>query len=435
MQAEIQRNTNSSIRRCLLAGGTVASLMLFGIGGWATTTELAGAVIAPGLLIVESNVKKVQHPTGGVIGDLRVRDGTAVSVGDIVVRLDETIARSNLFVLVKSMDELSARQARLMAEQEGRDSVSFSHELLTRSNDPSVIELLKGEKHLFELRRAARIGQQAQLTERTKQLREQIQGLSEQVGAKKREIDLIEEELKGVRGLWKQNLVPITRITALERDAARLEGERGALISTIAQTKGRIVETELQIIQIEQDLRSEVGKDLAEIRGKLSELLEKRVAAEDQLSRIDIRAPQDGIVHQLAVHTIGGVISPGEPIMLIIPRADALTVEARISPKDIDQIRMGQRAILRFSAFNQSTTPELNGEVRVISADISVDQKSGASFYTVRITPPKAELTRLNLKLVPGMPVECFIQTGGRTVLSYLTKPVEDQIMRSWREK
>jgi HlyD family secretion protein len=334
------------------------------------------------------------------------------------------------------MDELSARQARLMAEQEGRDSVSFSDELLTRSNDPSVIELIKGEKHLFELRRAARTGQQAQLTERTKQLSEQIQGLSEQVAAKKREIDLIEQELKGVRALWKQNLVPITRITALERDAARLEGERGALISTIAQTKGRIVETELQIIQIEQDLRSEVGKDLAEIRGKLSELLEKRVAAEDQLGRIDIRAPQDGIVHQLAVHTIGGVISPGEPIMLIIPRADALTVEARISPNDIDQIRVGQRAILRFSAFNQSTTPELNGEVRVISADISVDQKSGASFYTVRVTPPEAELARFNgLKLVPGMPVECFIQTGGRTVLSYLTKPIEDHIMRSWREK
>jgi HlyD family secretion protein len=192
----------------------------------------------------------------------------------------------------------------------------------------------------------------------------------------------------------------------------------------------------LQIIQIDQDLRTEVGKDLAEIRGKLSELVEKRVAAEDQLKRTDIRAPQDGLVHQLAVHTVGGVINPGEPIMLVVPRADTLTVEAKIAPQDIDQVRLGQRAVLRFSAFNQRTTPEINGEVSLVSADITQEAKSGASFYTVRIAPPSSELARLDgLKLVPGMPVESFIQTGERTVISYLTKPLADQITRAWREK
>ncbi len=266
---------------------------------------------------------------------------------------------------------------------------------------------------------------------------EQIQGMADQLAAKRREIALIGEELTGVRELWRKNLVPIARVTSLERDAARLEGERGSLISTMAQTKAKITETELQILQIDQDLRTEVGKELAEIRGKLAELVEKRVAAEDQLKRVDIRAPQDGVVHQLAIHTIGGVITPnGEPLMLIVPKADALTVEAKIAPQDIDQIRTGQKAVLRFSAFNQRTTPQLTGEVSFVSADITQDQKTGNSFYTVRIGLTEAELTRLGgLRLVPGMPVESFIQTGERTVISYLTKPLHDQLVKAWREK
>ena len=176
--------------------------------------------------------------------------------------------------------------------------------------DPDVARLIAGEQKLFETRRSARQGQKAQLKERIGQLQEQIQGLNDQIAAKQREIVLIGEELKGVRELWRKNLVQLTRVTALERDAARLEGERGSLVSTIAQTKGKITETELQILQIDQDLRTEVGKDLAEIRGKVSELVEKRVAAEDQLKRVDIRAPQDGTVHQLSVHTVGGVVTP-----------------------------------------------------------------------------------------------------------------------------
>jgi HlyD family secretion protein len=206
--------------------------------------------------------------------------------------------------------------------------------------------------------------------------------------------------------------------------------------STIAQSKGKIAETELQILQIEQDMRSEVGKDLADIRGKLSELAEKRTTAEDQLSRTEIRAPQDGIVHQLAAHTVGGYIAQGEPIMLIVPKADALTVEAKIAPQDIDQVRLGQNAVLRFSAFNQQTTPELNGEVSLVSADITQDQKTGASFYTVRIATRNDELARLaGLKLMPGMPVESLIQTGSRTAISYLTKPLVDQLTKAWKEK
>jgi HlyD family secretion protein len=433
----MHQKTGRSMRRALLGGTVVASLLAFGIGGWAATTEIAGAVVAPGSLVVDTNVKKVQHPTGGVIGELRVRDGDHVKAGDVVVRLDDTQTRANLAIITKSLDELAARQARDEAERDGAKKVVFPPELLARLHDPEVARVVEGERKLFEIRRSAREGQVAQLRERIAQLREQIQGPADQVGAKKREIELIGQELKGVRELWQKNLVQITRVTALERDAARLEGERGSLVSTIAQTKGKITETELQILQIEQDLRTEVGKDLAEIRGKTAELVEKKVAAEDQLKRVDIRAPQDGMVHQLAVHTVGGVITPqGEPIMLIVPEADALTVEARIQPQDIDQVRVGQKAVLRFSAFNQRTTPELNGAVSRVSADVSQDQKTGATYYTIRIAVSEAELARLGgLKLVPGMPVESFIQTGERTVISYLTKPLHDQIMKAWREK
>ena len=428
--------TERALRKALLGGATVASLLAFGIGGWAAPTELSGAVIAPGMLVMDSSVKKIQHPSGGVVGDLRVREGSEVRAGDILVRLDETVTRANLAVITKSMDELTARQARLKAEQDGRESVGFPADLTGRMGEETIADLVSEETRLFELRRTARQGQKDQLRERIAQLREQIQGMADQVSAKQRELALIAEELKGVRELWRQHLVQIARVTALERDTARLEGERGSLVSAMAQAKGKVTETELQILQIEQDLRTEVGKELAEIRGKLAELAEKRVAAEDQLRRVDIRAPQDGVVHQLAVHTVGGVINAGEQLMLVVPKADTLTVEARIAPHDIDQVRIGHRAILRFSAFNLRTTPELKGEVTMVSADITEDAKTGASYYTVRITPPAQELARLKgLKLVPGMPVESFIQTGERTVISYLTKPLQDQILKAWREK
>jgi HlyD family secretion protein len=215
-----------------------------------------------------------------------------------------------------------------------------------------------------------------------------------------------------------------------------LQGEKGSLVSGVAQVKGRITETRLAIAQIDQDMRSEVGRELADIRRQLSELREKRVAAEDQLRRVEIRSPQDGKVHQLTVHTVGGVISPSEAIMLIVPERDALQVEARIAPNTIDQIQIGQRAVLRFSAFDHRTTPELQGEVSRVSADTVVDQKTGVSFYTVRIALSDAEIKRLKgLTLIPGMPVEAFVQTGERTVISYLVKPLSDQVARAWRER
>ena len=427
---------HQSINQHIVAGIVVVLVLAGGVGGWAATTELSGALIAQGSIVVDSNVKKVQHPTGGVVGELNVRDGDHVTTGQVVVRLDDTITRANLAIVTKGLDEFAARKARLDAERDGAEAINFPAEMLARSNEPTVTNAVTNERKLFELRRTARAGQKSQLKQRILQLREEIGGLTAQQEAKSREITLIGTELEGVRDLWKKNLVPITRLTALERDGARIEGERAQLIASVAQAKGKIVETELQIIQIDQDLSSEVAKDMREVDGKIGEFVERKVTAEDQLKRIDIRAPQDGTVLQSTVHTVGGVITAGDPIMLIVPGADNLIVEAKFNPQDVDQLQLGQPAMLRFSAFNQRTTPEITGTVTRISADTTTDQRTGQSYYVVRIGMSTKELARLgDVKLIPGMPVEAFVQTGERTVFSYLVKPLRDQLVRAFREK
>ncbi len=427
-----------SIRRHLLFGTAAVIFLVAGVGGWAATTELSGAVIAAGTLVVDTNVKKVQHPTGGVVGELRVRDGDRVKTGDVLLRLDETVTRANLAIVTKNLDEFAARQARDEAERDGIAAIAFPPDLLARAgSDRDVERLLAGETRLFETRRATRDGQRAQLRERVQQLRQQIEGLTQQAAAKQSEIDLIQPELEGVRDLWRKGLVQINRVTSLQRDGTRLEGERGQLVAATAEARGKIAETELQILQIDQEMRTEVGKELADIRGKTSEYVERKVSAEDQLKRIDIRAPQDGVVYQMSVHTVGGVITAGgEPIMLIVPEADALRVEARIQPQEVDQMYVGQRAVVRFTSFNQRTTPELNGQVSLVAPDVSQDQRTQSAFYTVHIRITPQELERLGaVKLVPGMPVETFVQTSPRTVMSYLVRPLQDQLMRAFREK
>jgi HlyD family secretion protein len=386
--------------------------------------------------VVDTNVKKVQHPTGGIVGELRVRDGDRVHAGDIVVRLDETVTRANLAIVTKGLDELMARKARLESERDGWETIVFPAQLVAGASDPDRAAAMDSERKLFNLRKTARSGQKAQLSERVAQLGEEITGLAAQQNSKTKEIALLERELAGVRDLWKQNLVQLSRLTALEREAARLDGERGQLIASAAQAKGKIAETALQILQIDQDLASEVAKELREVDGKIGEFVERKVTAEDQLKRIDIRAPQDGSVFQLAVHTVGGVITAGDPIMLIVPEADNLSVEVKVNPQDIDQLQLNQKAILRFSAFNARTTPEIEGTVTRISADTSTDQRTGVSYYTIRIAMPAEQIERLgNVKLLPGMPVEAFVQTGDRTMWSYLMKPLHDQVMRAFREK
>jgi HlyD family secretion protein len=429
-------SARSSISRHVAVGCVVVAFLAVGLGGWASTAEISGALIAPGSVVVDSNVKKVQHPTGGVVGEVRVRDGDRVKAGDILVRLDETVTRANLAIVTKGLTELYARKARLAAERDGADTVATPKELAGETGDPDVQDALASERKLFDLRRTARLGQKQQLRQRITQLQEEIRGLEAQQDAKTKEMQLIEQELGGMRELWKKNLIPLDKLTALEREEARLQGERGQLIASAAQAKGKIAETELQILQVDQDLSSDVAKELRETEGKIGEYVERKVAAEDQLKRTDIRAPQDGVVFQSTANTVGGVIAAGDPIMLIVPEADNLQVEVKVDPKDIDKVQFGQPVLLRFSAFNIRTTPEINGTVARVGADTSTDQRTGQTYYLVRIAMTPEEIARLgSVKLTPGMPVEAFIQTGQRTMLSYLVKPLHDQLMRAFREK
>lgn len=436
MDTKTASDERRSIRRHLIGGSIIALMLTVGVGGWAATFELSGAVIAPGSVVVDSNVKKVQHPSGGIVGELMVRDGQRVRSGEVLMRLDETITRANLAIVRKGLDEMNARRARLTSERDGAENIAFSSILLARAGDADVAATLDNERKLFDLRRRARQGQKSQLEQRAAQLDEEIRGHTALQAAKAEEIELIQRELEGVRALWKQNLVQINRLISLEREMARLKGEQAQAVFAAAQSRGKINEINLQMIQIDQDLASEVARELREVDARVGEFVERKVAAEDQLKRIDIRAPQDGVVHQLAVHTVGGVVTAGEPIMLIVPEADALSIEAKVAPHDIDQLQTGQPAGLRFSTFNQRTTPEIKGEISRISADVSPDQRTGQTYYTVRIGLAPDEIARLGqVKLVPGMPVEAFMKTDDRTVLSYFVKPLQDQVMRAFRER
>jgi HlyD family secretion protein len=430
------RGARQSIRLHLIVGLSVVIVLAGGLGGWASTAEISGALIAPGAIVVESNVKKVQHPTGGVVGEVIAHDGDIVKAGEVVVRLDDTVTKANLAIVTKNLNGLWARAARLEAEQQGLDKVVFPPMLLDQADDPDVKNIIANETKLFEVRTTGRVGQKAQLRERVTQLNEEIAGLVAQEKAKDLEIDLVNKELVGVRTLYDQHLVQMTRLTTLERDGARLAGERAQYVASKAQAKGKITETELQIIQVDKDMVSDVSKDLRETNDKIGEFVERKVTAEDQLRRIDIRAPQDGMVEQSTVHTVGGVITAGDAIMMIVPQADDLQVEAKVNPQDIDKLQIGQKTLLRLSAFSSRTTPELNGVVTRVSPDVTTDQRTGQSYYTIRVSMPPAEVARLGeAKLIPGMPVEAFVQTGDRTMLSYLIKPLSDPLMRAFREK
>jgi HlyD family secretion protein len=435
MAKRAQRDPGS-VARYLLAGFVIIAGLVGGVGVWASQAEISGAVIAQGTVVVESSIKKVQHPTGGIVGEIHVKNGDTVNTGDLLLRLDETVTRANLQMIAKQLDELTVREARLVAERDDAKEVALPQALISRNTDPPIAEIVKGERSLFDSRRSSRLGQKAQLRERITQLDQEFSGISGQLDAKTREISLIGKQLEDLGTLEEKKLVTAATMVALRREAARLEGEHGQLKATAAQTRGKVSEIELQILRIDQDARTEVVKDLRETQSKIAEYMERRVAAEDQLKRVDLRAPQSGTVHQLAVHTVGGVINGGEPVMFIVPAGDKLVVEARLSPHDIDQALGSRTAFVRFAAFNQRTTPELQVPILSISADLAQDPRTGESYYTARLDIPDSELKKLDdNKLVPGMPAEVHIKTHDRTALSYFVKPIQDQFSRAFRER
>ncbi len=430
------RDPKRAIRRLNLAGVAVVAVLFGGFAAWSATSELSGAVIASGEVVVESSVKKVQHPTGGVVGAILVREGDAVQAGAVVMRLDDTSARSVLGVLASARDELEARRARLIAERDGAEAILFPSALTVRGEEMAVAAARIGEERLFASRRSAREQRVAGLRERIAQLNERINGLQAGFAAKGIEIGLINEQLEGLDALYAKQLVSVVQVMALRRDRTRLEGERGQITADIAQSRAQIGEIELQILQTDEDFRSEVLKDLRDADGRIAELQERITAAEDQLQRTEIREPQSGVVHALAVRTVGGVVAGGETIMAIVPETDSLVVDVRVAPGDIDQVAQGAPTMVRLLAGNRRITPDIAGTVVRVAPDLTRDERMGTSWFTVRIALDANAMAVLpDLRLMPGMPAEAFIRTGDRTPLDYLAKPLREQIARAFRER
>lgn len=428
-ESEIRKYLRVSLAATVLLGGTVT--------GWSVFANLDSAVVAHGTVVVESNIKKVQHPTGGVIGAIHVREGQHVEQGEVVVRLDETATRTALGIIINELTSTRVRVARLLAERGALERIEFPADIVQRSvNEPDVAQVIDGENRVFQSRRNLISGQKAQLKERIGQLNDELNGLAGQQRSLEIQLVVARDELANLRDLEARKLTPRPRITALEREIARNEGQLGEFVNRMLSVRGRINETTLQIIQLDNDHIAEVSKDIRDAESKINELQERRVAAEDQLRRIEIRAPIAGTVHQLAVHTVGGVVTPTEPLMLIVPQSDQLILEVRVQPQDIDQIHVGQSARVRFTAFNQRTTPEITGQLYRIAADATREQQTGQSYFSAGVLIPEEEQRKLGvLKLMPGMPADVFIKTGERTLADYIVKPLTDQMNRSFRER
>lgn len=436
-KTEIDKALKSSVRTHIMIAFSVIFLMLGGMVAWASMTEISGAVVASGTVVVEGNIKQVQHQEGGIVQNVHVKNGDIISAGDLLIDLDDTVTRANLAVVTKQLDSLYAQEARLTAEQDGLDIITFADEQIDDAARTVSVEVIKdSQRRLFEARRNSLNGQKQQLREQIVQFEKQIEGYEAQRNAKVSETKFVAKELEDLDGLLTQKLVSASRVSVLNREKAQLEGELGGFTAQIAQTKEAISERNIQILQLDEDFLASVLQQLQDARGQIAQLEEQRIAAQDQLTRIEIRAPRSGLVHNLNVHTIGQVIASGEVTMLIVPQDDQLIIEAQVQPINIDQIATHQQATIRLPSFDQRTTPELRANVKTISADLLQDQITGLSFYQVRLTIPEEELSKLGDKtLVPGMPVEAFIKTQDRTVASYMTKPITDQIKHAMRER
>ncbi|MGA0599283.1 HlyD family type I secretion periplasmic adaptor subunit [Caulobacter sp. KR2-114] len=413
------------------AGVTVMAGLGIAIFGWGLLAHISGAVIAPGRVTVESSVKRIQHREGGIVGDVLVHEGDRVAAGQTLVRLDATVAAANAANAGSQDAELQARRLRLEAERDGLARIAPP-----AGADPVLAVALRAEQALLTTRLTEREQKKAQLREQANQASQQIEGLQAQVASQQDQFTLIQGELKGIRDLYAKGLSPLSRVNALEREGKRLEGERGQLVSEIARTRAHIAEIRVQLLQVDTDHLQEVMSDLKDTNLRLGQVQDQKVTSDDQLHRLEVRAPVAGRVQQLALHTRGGVIAPGETLMLIVPQDDQLVVEARVDPQHIEQVKAGAPAQIRMTGFQGPATPEITGRVALVGADAQADEKTGASFFVVRcVFSTTALIPAMRAGLIPGMPAEVHIQTRSRNALSYFLKPLSDQMARTFREE
>ena len=428
-------NTEKSLRRTQLLGygSLVAMLSIF--GAWTAFANLSGAVIAPATIVAETYSKKVQHREGGNVLKILVRDGDAVEAGQELVLLDPTEIKAELGIVTNQLNELSIKKVRLTSQRDNSPKLELPASMQASVSDSVVMDILMGQRHLLESTLQTATSKKAQLQEQLGQLGDQIGGIGAQISSNKKQMTLIESEVENLRKLQKQGLVPVSRVSAMDREAARLDGEHGQLTANKAAAEAKIGEVKLQVIQVDEEVRNQALTELRDVDAKIAELQQRQVTASSRLSRMSIKAPITGTIYQLAVHTDGGVVGPGENLMMIVPKADDLVLQAQVTPNDIDHVHLGQAAQIRFTAFNSQLTPEISAEVTQVAADTSRADAQSPPFYAIRLTISAAELAKLgNNKLKPGMSAEAFIQTESRSPFSYLIQPLMDQFSHAMRE-
>jgi HlyD family type I secretion membrane fusion protein len=414
---------------------SVIGLTVAFVVAWGVIAKIDSAAVASGTLVVELNRRIVQHLEGGIVGEVLVREGDVVQAGQPILRLDATRARAQLTMLQDDTDRLKARDAALSAERDGLSEVTFPDELVRRAAEPKIEEILATQRNEFLARRKSLQGQADILTQRALQLQTQIGGLRVRIESNDRQLALIRQETVLVEGLVRQGLERLARLLALQRDEARLMGERGEAIENIARTQQAISETEMQQMQLYRGRQEEIAKDLREVQGKLFELREREVAASDQLTRLDIAAPEGGIVMDLKFTTSGGVIAPGAQVASIVPERERLVVEAQLSPTEVDTVRPGMAASIRLSHAAARWTPVVEGVVERISPDRTTDPRTGQAYFVVRVGVSPHELERHgDLKLLSGMQTDVLIRRGERSAMSYLVRPLLDRFSKSLRE-
>lgn len=426
-------------RRFRYIGIVIIVSVFGGLGLWATLAPLSSAALAPGLVAVESYSKTVQHLEGGIVKSIFVKDGDNVEQGQTLVVLDDTQPKAQLEILHGQFYISAATEARLLAQQNGLDTVAYPDELTSHTGDPRVQEAIQTQNHTFNVQKKAVEGETSLYRRQIEQLGARVKGMQAQRASKEELVKSFQEEIKDYKALVNLGYAENQRVREFERNLAQSDGERGELLSGIAEAELQIAETELKIMQLNKDFQRDVAKELSEVQSKLFELREKIQSLQDTVVRTVIKAPVSGMVMGLTVHTIGAVIPPGGEILDIVPQGEDLIVEARVAPLDIDRVHVGQGAEVRFSAFKSRLTPKIEGTLIALSADRLVDEKSKDQepYYLARVAINADGLKALlesELKLLPGMPAEVLIHTGDRTMFQYLVDPLKDTIAHSFIE-
>lgn len=425
-----------SMTRPLMMGWVTAAVLVVGFGGWSVFTSIAGAVVTSGQIQVDQQRQVVQHPDGGVVESIAVKDGQVVAAGDLLLTLDGSVVRSELAIVEGQLFEMLAQRTRLEAERDDKTTLEFTGELADLSTSRvDVAALLAGQQNLFATRAETAAKQTEQLIRRMAQIDSQITGIDAQLAAQDTQRELIAQELADQQSLFDKGLAQAGRVLALQREQAGLEGQLGELTALRAQNEGRRTEVELEVLRLASTRREEANAQLRDLGGRVLELAERRRTLTEQVARLEIRAPVSGIVLNMQVTTPRSVIRPADPLMFLIPQDRPLVIVAQVSPIHVDEVRVGQDVKLHFSAFSSRTTAEIQGQVAVISADALIDQRTQAPFYRAEIILKPGEREKLgDVVLLPGMPVEAFIQTDMRSPMAYLIKPFTDYFTHAFRE-